>query len=307
MARRSSKPAVPMAGVAVALAVITIVPTRFSGWLGWFRDPVETVLAPISGPVAAIADRLRGEVSRAAVSAERDREALAGELERLQQQHAAALVRNAELEALVQDLQQGVPFRPDALAASLVAVRVGGTPPATIVVNRGARDGVRAGGTVAVARGSQQLVGIVSRASTRASTVRVLTDASFDEASVGAVVVGEEGVTSASIAGMVRLELLPTGDGRLAQDDVPEGDASRIEIGQLVRLDDERWPTAAQMFVLGRVTDVRELADEPLHRQVLVRPLGGDLSRTRSVILHVSVAGFEEGEGDPGGRGGDGS
>ena len=83
----------------------------------------------------------------------------------------------------------------------------------------------------------------------------------------------------------------PVGDGTLRGDaayDPQDPDAAtRIAVGQVVRLDDGEWPASAQMLVLGTVEAVEPAPDSPLRPVVIVRPTVA-LDRVTEVIVRVS-------------------
>ena len=90
----------------------------------------------------------------------------------------------------------------------------------------------------------------------------------------------------------VTCRLTPAGDGTFITDlPIAATTADRLAPGQEVRLKDDYWPSPAQMVLIGRVVRVEETKDrDPLFRHVRVRPdLDADLSRIRSVILHIPV------------------
>ena len=281
---------------AVVLLVLAIAPGRITGFIGVVRDPVEVAVSPVSGPVGAIAERLRGGVGVRSSVRDADRADLLEAYEVLQRRHFAAIARVEELETLVRELQGGVPYPSELAVSRMEAVRVGSDPPSTIEVRRGRRDGVTPGATIAVARGSQQLVGTVSRAGAAVSTVRLITDAEVSR-SIRGVVVPRDGLPAGvALESLPVLGLLPDGAGRLVEVQAPVDVAVRIELGDVVRLLDDAWPSAAQMFVLGRVVAIDE-TDEPLFRRVTAVPLIDDLPRVRSVILHVPIEGGERESG----------
>lgn len=298
MPRRSVSPTTLLAAAVLVLIVTSLAPTRLTAWAGWPRGPLMALIAPVSGPLAAVSSWVRPP-AEAGTTEERvtvqqllqDRERLATDLLRSEQ-------RNRELEDLVRELQGGAGVTGRSPVIRLEASRVGANlPGGTIDVARGRRDGV-IGGTVAIARRSEQLVGIVTAAGRMTSTVHLLTDEHLEPALVEGVVLpgGDPGSADAiELDGLPRVQLEPAGDGTLVAEAVGVDDADRMAVGQRVRLDDPSWPTAASMLVIGRVTAL-EPTEDPLFRRVVVTP-EVEPGRLRSVILLIPRVG----EGETGG------
>lgn len=279
--------------------MFALAPGRATAWASWLRGPLETVLAPGAWPLAKLSGALRP--GRAIDMGHPD----ASELELVRQRDelelglARANARIAELEQLVRDLQltSTVPGRE--ATRPVVANRVGqALGSGTIDVRAGTRDGVIAG-DVATARGTQQLVGLVTKAGTMVSTVRLLTDRRIEPGLMQAVI-GAEGMRDASTQqSLPRCQLRPDGSGRLIDEQVaaPAGSEVAIRVGALVRLDDATWPGPAQLLTLGRIERV-DAAASPQFRKITVRPIV-DVSRVSGVILHVPESRGDRDGGTP--------
>jgi len=245
-----------------------------------------TIVAPVSGPAEALSTWLRPAATLDSPDASTPEGELLRSYEKLQLDYAVALERVVTLEALVRDLQEGVEFQPEIPVVKLEAARVGANiPGGTIDVARGTRDGV-VEGSIAVARRSHQLVGIVTKVGPLVSTVHVITDKRVSPGlMVGVVMPGGPIASPAALAGLPRIQLKPADDGTLVANQVGIGDAQRIAPGQRVRIMDESWPQAASMLVLGQVVRI-EPTDEPLFKRVIVRP-EVEPARVSAVILSI--------------------
>ena len=271
----------------VALIVLTsLAPTSLTGWITGVRGPFMTIIAPVSGPAEALSVWLRPPETLASPDASTPEAELLRQYERMQLEYAVALERIVTLEGLVRDLQEGVEFQPNVPMARVEAVKIGANiAGGTIDISRGARDGVTAG-SIAVARRSQQLVGIVTSVGPLVSTVHVITDDRVNPGlMVGVVMPGGPLGSAAELAALPRIQLKPAGDGTLVADQVGIGDAQRIAPGQRVRLMDETWPATASMLVLGQVVRV-EATEEPLFKRIVVKP-EADPARVSAMILSI--------------------
>jgi hypothetical protein len=302
--RGLSNPRVLFTLTLMAVLVFSFLPLRWSGWVRALRNPVDVVVRPVSGPMSSLSTLLRpsrndggvgggggGEGSEASAELERQRD-------QFKWLYLREVDRNAELEALVRDLQGGAAWSRPPGVRRVEASRVGSDAASgTVEFARGTNDGVGVG-AVAVARRSEQLVGIATDARTNVTTFRLITDTRLQPRLVIGVVVPEGPVSSAQLSTLPRCQLRPLGDGTLVDDNVGVTSASAIVPGMIVRLADDSWPDAARMLVLGRVVRV-EPADNPLYRRVVVRP-EIDVTRVPSAIIQYPAAGAGPGAG--GGR-----
>ena len=258
-----------------------------------------TLMAPASGPVTALSAWLRPASTTDRFEGASESE-LARQIRELEILLLRANQRIERLEDTILEYERGTAYPQSIPTRKLEATRVSANLPAgTFDVNRGRRQGV-IGGTVAVARRSEQLVGIVTAAGPLVSTVHVLTDKRLEPNLMVGVVMPEQAAEAEmeadGFARLPRAQFRPTGEGTLLADAVGANEASRIHHGDLVRLDDETWPSAASMLILGRVSRI-EPTDDPLFFRVYVTPLA-DLARLRSIILVIPD--------DAGGGGGSG-
>jgi hypothetical protein len=295
MARLRVQPRVVFVLTIVLLVLGALLPSRLTGWLTGLRGPALVVVAPISGPLSrvSVAARPVSERDRRSAAIE-ELEAQRDELWLLYERAAGEVAR---LSRLVEDLQQLPPGVLDSGAVSVLAERVGRVPASGTIEVRAGR-AVGAGvGTVAVARRSNQLVGIVTSSGARVSTVRLITDGRLEPGIVRAVISDGYAEDPALQAALPWADFEPDGDGGLVANDVAvQPGWPAIEAGMLARVDDPDWPAEAQFFTLGEVVRVEE-GDAPQFVRVTVRPLI-DVSRVRSVLLRVAGnAGNEDGGG----------
>lgn len=265
----------------LGLLVLSLAPIRYSGWVRGLRNPIDVAVRPISGPFAALSVWLRPGNRRGGASEEDQ------EVERQRDQfkwlYLRELDRVVELESLVRDLQGGAWARPPGVRR-IEAQRVGADiASGTIDVARGSGDGVRPG-AVAVARRSEQLVGIATDIRPGVTTFRLLTHrAPRSRLLVVGCVGADAPLTSAQLQDLPRCQFEPVGDGTLADTSVGAEAAARIAPGMIVRVVDDTWSDAARMLVLGRVARVED-SPNPLFKRVVIRP-DTDIARVRSVIV----------------------
>lgn len=290
-------------GVAVLL-VMSIAPTRYTGWADVFRGPVQTTVGPVSGALSALAGWLRPGV-RMAVETPPDQELL--------RQRDAALRELQKANARIAGLERRLGFV-DAVGALVGdAVRPRRAPvigrelaAGTVTVRGGSLVGVPEG-AVAIDPVSLQLVGRVVETGPTASSVSVIT----------AKVRGREGwisglafdaaaqvLTAEQQAMLPLVDLKPTGDGALESAEVSRRELLRP--GAIVKLRDDAWPPHAQFLVLGQIVAVED-AEEPLMCVVRVQPLVDDLGSlpTLEVLMPVDRRG-DSASGTAGGTAGGG-
>ena len=281
-------------GAVIVALVMSLAPTRYTQWAMWLRGPIETILAPGAQPLASLSARFRPGATARVLKPDAGEAELARQHAELETELARANARIAELERLVRDLQVGAAAPGLASTRPVVATRIGqSVGSGTIDVRGGAGAGVTLGAPV-TARGTQQLVGLVTSVGPMASTVRLITDPRIEPGLMQAIIGVEGAVDVQAQRALPRCQLRPDGAGLLIDENVPapQGSEAVLIPGALVRLDDPTWPAAARLLTLGRVERV-EPASSPQFRSIAVRPLV-DVSRVRGVILHVTD---DEGEG----------
>lgn len=296
MPRRSPSPKSILGLATVLLLLAALAPARFSAWITWFRGPFMTLVAPASGPITGLSAWLRPATFDNRFDDTPESE-LQRQLRDLELRYFRSLEQINALEELLIDLQH--PFAQPVPTRKLEATRISANLSAgTFDVNRGRNHGV-IGGTVAVARRSEQLVGIVTAAGPLVSTVHVLTDEDLEPNLVVGIITSETADPALEdFASLPRAQFRPTGRGTLIAEKVGADNASRISPGDIARLADETWPSAASMLILGRVSRV-EPTDDPLFYQVTITPLA-DLARLRSIILSIPDNSQDAAAGDRG-------
>lgn len=286
------KPRTRVVTIILVLMGLALAPTRFTSWLGFVRDPLMAVLAPISGPASAVSRALRpGGTTE---EEQLDAEALARERDEYKRMYLLNQQRVDELELLVKELQSGVEAMRAQRIRLLEGARIGtDLQNGTIEIARGSRHGVREG-SIVIARNSQQIVGVVTSVNHLTCTVRVLTDQRFQPKLMRGIVMPTGQSTPEALAAQPRLLLVPAGDGTLVTDrqtPMATEAAEKLVHGQEVRLQDDSWPSSAQMLVLGKVESVEYVKNhDPAWRHVRVRPsLDNDLIRVGSVIILIPI------------------
>lgn len=300
MARRQPGRHRALLTVIAAALLLALAPTRWTRWVGWFQDPVAFLFTPISHPLMKMSRTLRPARGADSPDDPRLRE-LEVQTDQLRLRLRRKERRIAELERTIEQLQGGLAVTPRTpvrvLAAPVdVTARSSDLADRTLRVAAGRSRGVAPGRTVAVARGVH-LVGRVVDVGARSCWVLPVTSpkAGWIEAIV---------ITGDSLESSWACQIRADGQGALVGD--VEAEASGVERGQLVRLDDETWPSGAQMLSLGRVEEVTTKENGRL--QITVRP-EIDVDRVGQVVLRITEASDpagspERNEGPPGEGGG---
>lgn len=277
MPRRSIGPRRLIGASVAALFILAVLPSRFSAWAGFAREPVRAVLTPASAPMRAVALWLR-PAQRSPHSDDPAVAALEEERDRLFALWRRSEQRIDQLETLLQELQRGRALNPELDFVPIVAPVVGANADraGAVLQLRAGRDRGVTTNAVAVINGVH-LVGRVVRVGSRVSDVALITHrgsgwirAAVDPGATGAV---------------VGCQLRPVDGEDLLRGDL-DADASGVEVGMLVRLVDDAWPRSAQMLVLGRVVRVEPKESQPLRQVVTVRP-EADLRRVSQVVLYT--------------------
>ncbi|MCA9310183.1 MAG: hypothetical protein KDA21_03200 [Phycisphaerales bacterium] len=301
MPRRRPTPQALITFASAACLTMVLLPSRYTGWLSVFRDPVLALVAPVSGPATAVASMARsGEDRRPRL----EPEDLSEQRDFYRAEYERALQRIGALESQVTALQSGVAPLQDPGTLLLDAPRIGADlAGGWILVRQGRRAGVVPDQTVATAgQAPQHLVGIVTEARVAVSTVLLANDPRVrvgQHKLIGALVLPEGMVTSDTFATAPRCDLAAAGDGTYVSEEIDAG--AGVSVGDIVHLSDDNWPESAQMLVLGHVTEVVP-QENPLWVTVVVEP-DFDLSRVRHLVLRTSRYAGEVDEGDDEGDG----
>jgi len=288
MARRETDRHRALVLAIAAALLLSLAPTRWTRWVGWFHDPVAFLLTPISHPLMKSTRSFRPPQNDESTDDPQQRE-LQSRLDALRLELRRKERRIEQLSRTIEQLQGGLavtPTTPVRVLAAPVDVTAASSDLAdqTLRVAAGRHQGVAPGRTVAVARGVH-LVGRVIDVGARSCWVLPVTSpkTGWIEARV---MVGQ------SLQDSWMCQLRADGQGALLGD--VQAEAVGIEAGQIVRLDDETWPTAAQMLVLGRVQPVPKKENGRI--QIAVQPQI-DVDRVSQVVLRITVA-SEQGGAD---------
>lgn len=276
-------------GLATAVLVVaSLVPLRFTGWLGGLGSFVDRVLAPVSHPASQFASWVAGGATATLADPAQD------EIAQLETINRQLLAENQRLRDTISDLQAGLAYarRPVVPVVASVIARSSDPSSPALTIRAGRVHGVDVNNT-AVVRGVQ-IVGRVERVSQRTSVIRPITDPSYGPISAVVEVENASDLTCQLVAlddGSLRGPLISEYEG-------PQREPRLPEVGATVRLTDPAWPESSQMLVIGEVTRVEQDPDQPLRYLARVRPTT-DLSRVAEVILRTlpGALELEEGEG----------
>ena len=274
----------------VLMVVLCVLPTGWLDWTGWFAAQARVVVSPIAHPIAMARDLVLPQSVSNPGASDRER-TLLSELDRYKTQLYREQQKTARLEELVDQLSSGAALTPE-MEIMQVPRPVTGTARDFMVVRTGGIEVVERNTIVVVGAAADQLCGRVTEARDRTCMVLPIT-AENAEPILGVVMLDETGLQTA------RCLLRSQGDGTLRGDVTqPAGDAREIVTGMEVRLLDDQWPRHAQMLVVGRIERVSSAEDQPLRKQIVVRPTV-DLRSVSEVIFRVPA--MDEGMGGGGG------
>ncbi len=282
MPRGSVTPKRLLALAVLACVISALLPSRFTRPLTGLADPVQLLFAPISFPASEVSRTLRPSRQPDLGLDPQDLDRLIDERNTYQQRWLQSQGQIAELRAQLRDLQEGRALAPAVEFTDLSAPVIGATPAlqdGILTIRAGSADGVVVRDTIAVARGVH-LVGRVVRVGRRTSSAQTITAmhrGRTQEWIDGLVFVGPEGPAFAC-------QLQAIGDDRLEGD--LASDATGVEVGQVVRLNDPQWPEWAQMLIVGRIESIRPKEGAPGRELITVRP-ELELERLRHIVLRM--------------------
>jgi cell shape-determining protein MreC len=286
MPRRTLNPQSLLFVAAIAMAAGSFLPLRLTGWTGWLRGPLMTVIAPIASPMNALGTWLRPGESRRG-----EDDASTAELRQQAEYYKSELLRteqqNEQLRRVIEGLQGGVAYGPPLRLMRVEAARIAADLGAgTIDVRRGSVHGVRLGTVGVATTAPQHLVGLVTDVGPTVSTIHVITDRKVSPGLIATLILPAGTVTAEALARAPRCQFRPTGDGSLAGEIGAEA-AAGVQRGDAAYLDDPSWPPAAQRLIVGRVLRT-ENSENPLFKRLTIRP-DLDLTRVPSVILRTAA------------------
>ncbi|HVZ93605.1 MAG TPA: rod shape-determining protein MreC [Phycisphaerales bacterium] len=299
-------PRVLLTGFMLALFLLTLLPSRWTGWVTSFSGPLNTLVTPVSWPWSELSRRLRhgprGVEDLPAELAEKHRQ-----VEFWRGEALAAREREKRLESTIEALQRASAAGGRASFRVLEASRVGmSVESGTIQVRRGSRDGVEVGAVATPIASPQHLLGLVSQAGPMVSQVQLINDTRSSMGLIEVALVPDGVVTDSQVSEAPRCQLRIERDGSLSGELSSEsaGLVSEGPGGALAFLSDPHWPEAAQMLIVGRIAQIKS-GDDPLWKRVVVRP-EIDLSRVSGVVLRIPVSGGGGSGGGAAGTGGAG-
>ncbi len=287
---RPRRPVLPLA--VSLLAILAVLPTRWTGWLNPVGGVLDVIVAPAQWPIAAGIRSVRSQVRGGGLA---DADPLAAELrretQRFEQLYLQALDENRRLTGLITSLQGGLAVAPGVRIHQVQADVIGLHADASTTLLK-----VKAGAASRVSRESVavfdgiHLVGRVVDVEPQISRVLPTTDRAAGKLDV-LVMLGEAPGSVAGAPGpldtALRCLLDPTGEGTLrgpVEVPPPRQDLPRPEVkpGMVVRLEGARWPAPARMLIVGVVERVEPAANgRPI---IVVKPVF-ELRDLASVII----------------------
>jgi len=299
----SRRPNASMPVMVLGLVLLSLLPARWIGFIGWFGGVAQTLLAPIEGPVSTAVRSLRGPARLDDETDPRLRE-ITAELERTRLLRLQAEDENRRLRERIVGMQRGIDLNPALDIRQFVAsvINLQPDPSGTLLkIRAGAAQGVT---TDAVAVFEDvHLIGRVVSTDNLISYVLPIVDRASGVQDA-AIMIDEGGSAGEGLASAVRCSLTPTTEGRLAgpveyQPVRPGMVAPEIKPGQIVRLVGSQWPPAARLLVVGRVERVDMATNQ--RPMVTVKPVY-DLRALGEVIVRFN--GSPDSSARPGGAGG---
>lgn len=293
---RSQKAFLFAVAVTIAMAFMPL------SWLWWLNDVAKVVTLPITpmGQVGNAAShwlRPPADPHLRPVATERER-LLQAQLDELERLYQAAELRARELQEQLEQIQMMQLDDVRVRVRPVIAAITGRNPrdvTAKVQINRGQHYGVEEG--VIAAYGGVHLIGRVVDPGPVRSHLLPITNVNSDY--IRARVVPQD-QPEMSITAAPVIDLGPRGDGTFSAD--IEHTVS-VAVGDIVRLDDRRWPASAQAMVVGFVEHVRPNDTNSLLKQLIVRPRF-HAYELANVTLKIEVASSEMETGLGGGGAG---
>lgn len=290
-----------LAGSALLLTILGLLPTPSTRWLDGLHNPVLTVLAPVQSSVRSLVVWIRP--SALGVARHEEIEGLIASIEGLNAQLLSARSEVEDLRTRLREVSRAIDLNPTLPVKTIIAPIIG--PGAdlsggTHTVKAGQREGVDPGSVVTV-RGVY-LYGRVKHVTDRTCEVLPITykptkGAIKEGETVSAVVMlSEQGIGP-------RCDISPVGDGTLKgklQGDYDPNDPNYIppKPGMMVRLVDPRWPESSRMLIIGAIDRIDPAPDAPLRQIVTVRPIYS-LDRWSEVMIRIPDPAAGAGRGKP--------
>lgn len=262
----------------LALFVLAFFPPRWLGVSGWMALPVQFAIQPAQQKLGSAVNWVRGRdklpsgVTPGMAEMEKQRDLLAFQLRQAEEQIK-------ELRRVISEISHSVEINPGQAIKLITAQVIGGpadlsSKALTVKAGRAQRVEV---GSVAVQH-AVHLVGRVASVTERTCTVVPITDRSQR---------GGDQQMFLDCVIMIDMErrgpmcqLKPIEHGKLqglvmadpALRDPTTGATPAIAVGMTVRLKDGKWAPSAQMLIVGKITAIEPLPNQPLRQQVTVEP-----------------------------------
>lgn len=269
--------------VLVGTAVFALfIPARWQGWVTALGGLTQTLVAPVSGPVTHLVRWVAPvtppkPTDEHYASLEQENQQLRTQVFAQTQENQRLRDQLAQLRVVVPSTNANVDFLPTQVVGS--SSDLSGQ---AVILRAGSRDGVQVGDVVTT--DFVQVMGRVASVTSRTCTVLPIT---ADKAEDFEAVVLGTGST-------LRCRLGPIGGGLLRGDledkrDPQTGKPIEPKVGDEVRLSDPtRWPSSAQMLIVGTVQAVEPSPKQPLRKVVVVRPTVPDLTKVAEAVLRVA-------------------
>lgn len=288
-------PRTALLGACVMLFVVSLTPTRYSGWTEHLSSPAQYLIAPLQNPLTWAVSKLRGPAPTGR-PIDPNSARLAEELNIYRVLYYRTLDDKQRLEQIIVQLQHGMALNPDLPVRQFNAPVIGRYSDLStelLKIRGGTANGITLS-SVAAFEGVN-LVGRVVSVSDRISSVLPITDRHAGELKVK-VYPNETSSTVSPDPGMFSIlcRVVPTGRGRLRgpaeySTARPGETPPRVGPGMIARLADATWPRSAQSLVVGIIESVDKAANG--REIVTIKPMF-DLQRLPEVSIRIS------GEGD---------
>lgn len=277
--------------MALGMVGVLFLPAGGGSRLEGLRAQIQGIYRPVSAPVRWVAARV-GALWRA------DRPVDEGSVGERPRSMGDLIEENRQLRLLAANLSAQLSALKELSADRRQVGRVlplcepfavaGGDPGGrqSLSLSGGTVAGIQRGQAVLYAGG---IAGRISRAGAGGSQVQLVTDEGFGATgSFARYVTDDKGqisfVALSAPAALVR----GAGGGlmRIGMLSMRQVKAAGLEVGDWVVLNDADWPAILQGYRLGRISAIRELAEQPQFADIQVRP-AGDLTGLREVMVMV--------------------
>jgi len=279
--------------IAVCALLALATPVRWQSWARPLGQLATAVIAPVSHPFAALS-RWIAPADDSPAQTERVRE-LESRLEEAQRELERVRFENRRLVLSLEELNVMAVVNTSPVRQVYAPIFASSSDLSSRIVRAraGRSQGVEVN-SIATAAGLQLLGRVVA---VDAFTCDILPFNAKSAESINAIIIikGSDGGLSC--------RLTPVGNGSLKgpvhdRRDPTNALALVPEVGQLVRLSDGRWPSVAQMMLVGRVVAVESSPDGPLRQIVTVSPTVERIERVAEVVIRTNATSPDVSEKD---------